>query len=563
MAVLTFSASMPEGLRLQALFSAIVDNSITYGMKAGDETASFHVTIYDSPVDVYYQGREVTPTHGEISSVLFGPHDFPWLTYSHSSGGIAFVYDNLLTFHSQGTVSAALVMAGDDQLTGSWGGDYLDGYGGNDRLDGGLGADTMDGGAGNDTYIVDHKDDRIFEANGGGYDVVWSSANFAMAPDAEIEELRAASGAYALALTGNWVRNLIVATSGNDEIDGKGGIDTLIGGAGDDLYFVDDSLDVMLESDGQGYDTVIAEASYRLADHVEVLKAAGGLSSINLLGNALPNEIVGNLGGNWIEGFDGDDRLYGDGGNDTIIGGTGQDVIFGGIGRDHLDGGEGNDTLYGDIENDVLLGSSGYDSLFGGAGNDSLAGGDGNDQLFGDVGNDTINGGSGNDHLYGGTGKNKLIGGSGNDTLYGSMHSETLQGGNDNDRLYGDAGNDSLEGGAGKDTLSGGWGKDTFIFKSALSAKINVDTISDFNVQDDTIRLDNLVFKKLGRAGTLNPEFFNIGSTSQDANDYLTYNKSKGYLTYDADGAGGGYKPVLFAKLKAGLSLTTKDFYII
>lgn len=561
MAVLTFSASMPEGLRLQALFSAIVNNTVAYGLEAGEVTASFQVTIYNSPVDVYYRGLEVAQARGEISYLRFGPGTAPWLTYTHS--GIAFVYDSLLTFHAQGALSAAVVMAGDDQLTGSWQGDYLDGYDGNDRLDGGTGADTMDGGAGNDTYIVDHKDDRIFEANGGGYDIVWSSTSFSMAPDAEIEELRAASGAYSLALGGNGFRNLIVATSGNDEIDGKGGIDTLIGGAGNDLYIVDDGLDLVLESDGEGYDTVIAESSYRLADYIEVLKAASGSSAINLLGNALSNEIVGNLGSNRIEGFDGDDRLYGDGGNDTVIGGVGQDEIFGGMGRDHLDGGDGNDTLYGDIENDVLLGSSGYDSLYGGSGNDSLAGGDGDDRLYGDVGNDTIDGGAENDRLYGGTGKNKLIGGSGHDTLYGSMHSETLQGGNDNDRLYGDAGNDLLDGGAGKDTLSGGWGKDAFIFKNAISAKTNVDTISDFNVKDDTIRIDNLVFKKLGKAGSLNPEFFNIGNRPQDSNDYLTYNKSNGYLTYDADGAGSAYKPVLFAKLKAGLSLTSKDFYII
>ena len=39
MAVLTFSASMPTGLRLQALFSAIVDNAVTYGTETGEETA--------------------------------------------------------------------------------------------------------------------------------------------------------------------------------------------------------------------------------------------------------------------------------------------------------------------------------------------------------------------------------------------------------------------------------------------------------------------------------------------------------------------------------------------
>ena len=165
MAVLTFSASMPTGLRLQALFSAIVDNAVTYGTEPGEETGSFQVTIYDSPVDVIYRGSDVAQAQGKVSSLQFGPANAPWLTYSHSNSGIAFVYNNLLTFHAQGAVSAAVVMAADDQITGSWRGDYLDGYGGNDRLDGGAGADTMDGGVGNDTYIVDHKDDRIFEAN--------------------------------------------------------------------------------------------------------------------------------------------------------------------------------------------------------------------------------------------------------------------------------------------------------------------------------------------------------------------------------------------------------------
>ena len=43
------------------------------------------------------------------------------------------------------------------------------------------GADTLDGGAGNDTYFIDNMDDRVLEALGGGYDIVWTSTNFAMA----------------------------------------------------------------------------------------------------------------------------------------------------------------------------------------------------------------------------------------------------------------------------------------------------------------------------------------------------------------------------------------------
>ncbi|MFC1457152.1 hypothetical protein ACETIH_10555 [Microvirga arabica] len=330
MAVLTLSANMPAGLRLPALFSSIVNGAITFGIEEGRNTANFQVVIYDSPVDIFYGGLFISEAQGEVSYLRVGPTNSPWLTYGGLGGGGLFTYSDLLTFHAQGAAAAAVVMAGDDHITSSWQGDYLEGYDGNDWLDAGAGADTLDGGSGNDTYIVDHKDDRIFEVVGGGYDVVWTSSNFAMAPDAEIEELRAASSAYSLALAGNGFRNLIVGTSGNDEIDGKGGVDTLIGGAGNDLYIVDDAFDVVSESDGEGYDTVIAEVSYRLADYIEALKAAGGSAFINLTGNALPNEIIGNLGANRIEGLDGNDHLYGDGGNDSIYGGNGQDMIFGG-----------------------------------------------------------------------------------------------------------------------------------------------------------------------------------------------------------------------------------------
>jgi serralysin len=354
-----------------------------------------------------------------------------------------------------------------------------------------------------------------------------TSVSFAIASDAEIEKLIAVDGTSSLSLIGSDSANLIAGTSGNDELDGKGGVDTLTGGAGDDLYIVDSPFDIVWEDIGQGHDTVLAHTSFTLNANIEVLKASGGYSAINLTGNALSNEIFGNLGANGIYGLDGDDGLYGDGGNDIIDGGVGQDVLYGGIGNDFLSGGDGNDLLYGD------------------------------------TGQDTIDGGAGHDRLYGGTESNRLLGQSGNDTLYGGMHADTLQGGDGNDRLYGDAGNDVLDGGAGKDTLSAGWGRDIFIFKNVLNAKTNVDTITDFNVKDDTIRLENSAFRKLRKTGKLKPDFLTIGSKAQDGNDYLVYNRKNGYLSYDADGSGSKYNAILFFKLKAGLAITEKDFYII
>jgi serralysin len=96
-----------------------------------------------------------------------------------------------------------------------------------------------------------------------------------------------------------------------------------------------------------------------------------------------------------------------------------------------------------------------------------------------------------------------------------------------------------------------------------LNAKTNVDTITDFNVKDDRIRLENSVFKKLRKTGKLKPDFLTIGSKAQDGNDYLVYNKKNGYLSYDADGSGSKYKAILFFKLKSGLAMAEKDFYII
>ena len=526
MAVVTFSSDMRPGLRLQDFF-ALVASEISIATASQPQTATFRVNIDQMIVDVLYGGPAVSESAGRVSQLEFRRGGAPWLTYGSLNGPVLFDYGMLASFHAQGAAAAAAVMQGDDHIMGSSHGDYLEGYAGNDRLDGGAGADTLDGGSGNDTYIVDSRDDRVFETIGGGHDVVLTSVSFAIASDAEIEELIAVDGTGSLSLIGSDSANLIAGTSGNDKLDGKGGVDTLTGGAGDDLYIVDSPFDIAWEDIGQGHDTVLADASYTLSANIEVLKASGGYSAINLTGNALSNEIFGNLGANGIYGLDGDDGLYGDGGNDIIDGGVGQDVLYGGIGNDFLSGGDGNDLLYGD------------------------------------TGQDTIDGGTGHDRLYGGTESNRLLGQSGNDTLFGGMHADTLQGGDGNDRLYGDAGNDVLDGGAGKDTLSAGWGRDIFIFKNVLNAKTNVDTITDFNVKDDTIRLENSAFKKLRKTGKLKPDFLTIGSKAQDGNDYLVYNRKNGYLSYDADGSGSKYNAILFFKLKAGLAITEKDFYII
>ncbi|MGO4572868.1 M10 family metallopeptidase C-terminal domain-containing protein, partial [Microvirga sp. 2TAF3] len=82
---------------------------------------------------------------------------------------------------------------------------------------------------------------------------------------------------------------------------------------------------------------------------------------------------------------------------------------------------------------------------------------------------------------------------------------EILKGTKGKDLLKGGSGSDKLYGGLGNDVLTGGAGKDIFVFDTKPNKKTNLDTITDFNVKDDTIWLDNAVFKKLGKGSEAKP----------------------------------------------------------
>jgi Ca2+-binding RTX toxin-like protein len=149
---------------------------------------------------------------------------------------------------------------------------------------------------------------------------------------------------------------------------------------------------------------------------------------------------------------------------------------------------------------------------------------------------------------------------------------DSFTGTNTADRLQGFSGNDKLYGRYGNDILSGGLGLDVFVFNSKLGTsetdrKLNFDSITDFNVRDDSIWLDNAVFKKLG-SGTptkpkmLNKAFFVSGDKAKDSNDYLVYNKKTGVLSYDADG-NGSKAAIEVAKFNQSPKLAYNDFFII
>ena len=186
--------------------------------------------------------------------------------------------------------------AGDDTLTG---GDE------NDTLLGGDGRDVLDGRAGSDS-----------QSGGNGNDVLYGGRGDPFGSD----------------------------------------VDTLDGGAGNDLYIIDpysfDEGATILDSGG--FDTVIAKSGvWTLAEGIENLYLEVDryydFDTALGVGNGLDNLIVGRDGHHYLS-----NDLQGGAGNDTLIGGYGDHTS-------RLSGGDGNDVLYSQGESDTLTGGAGAD----------------------------------------------------------------------------------------------------------------------------------------------------------------------------------------------------------
>jgi trimeric autotransporter adhesin len=107
------------------------------------------------------------------------------------------------------------------------------------------------------------------------------------------------------------------------------GSDILTGGNGNDLYFVDDANDLVIEDFNGGLDAINSSVRITLANNLENLILTGS-NSINGIGNNLGNAITGNTGNNLLQGLNGNDTLSGSDDNDTLDGGNGNDNLFGG-----------------------------------------------------------------------------------------------------------------------------------------------------------------------------------------------------------------------------------------
>ena len=92
----------------------------------------------------------------------------------------------------------------------------------------------------------------------------------------------------------------------------------MVGGAGNDTYFVDNAGDTVFEYVNEGTDAVFATVSYILTSNVETLVLQGG-SSLSGTGNAMNNSLYGNSG---------DNTLNGGAGADVLTGNTGKDIFM-------------------------------------------------------------------------------------------------------------------------------------------------------------------------------------------------------------------------------------------
>ena len=271
-------------------------------------------------------------------------------------------YNDVLMGHD----GANLLEGGDgaDSLKGAGGADTLRGGAGNDVLDGGLGSDTMVGGVGDDTYYVNGSSDVVTESFGQGTDLVRTSYHYTLAANVENLATNSGSGTAALMLTGNGLDNVITGNDGANTINGGAGVDQMIGNGGNDTYTVDNGFDSVVETSGDGTDTVYATVNgHTLAANVEILSLNTG-SALSGFGNGLDNELYGNALDNVLDGGDGADELSGLGGNDSFsfVASEAQgDIVY-----DF----DGNDAGVGD-----LLRFEGYGTLAEGASFTSLGAG--------------------------------------------------------------------------------------------------------------------------------------------------------------------------------------------
>jgi Ca2+-binding RTX toxin-like protein len=197
------------------------------------------------------------------------------------------------------------------------------------------------------------------------------------------------------------------------------------GGAGDDIYVVDNAGDRVIEAAGAGNDSVQSSIAFSLAGQGIEHLTLTGTAVINGTGSELANRIIGNTAANLLKGLDGADTLDGGGGADTMEGGAGDDIYVvdnagdrvieaAGAGTDFVQSSVSFSLAGQAIEHLTLTGTA----VINGTGNE-LA-----NRIRGNAAANVINGGIGDDTLIGGAGADTLTGDAGRDLFYFGAPSE-------------------------------------------------------------------------------------------------------------------------------------------
>lgn len=144
-----------------------------------------------------------------------------------------------------------------------------------------------------------------------------------------------------------------------------------------------------------------------------------------------------------------------------------------------------------------------------------------------------------------------LIGSNRADYIWGFGGNDSIDGKQGNDVIFGGDGNDFLTGNDGLDRLTGGAGDDTFYFYFYENHTNNTDVIFDFAPGNDKIQLDYFRF-----SGIVQNQLADLTT------DYLRYDQSTGELSYDRDGSGASYSPIVIAKLLGQPDLQFSDIVL-
>jgi YD repeat-containing protein len=454
--------------------------------------------------------------------------------------------------------------AGNDTLRGMDGNDSLEGDEGDDQLFGGNGADTLRGGSGSDSLSGEAGADTYLYELGDGNDTIYGQRaedvlrlGVGISPEdvgverndvhlflvvrqngIEVGRIKLdwqvgssyASGVMQVVFADGTVwdtvemkRRSLIGTDVRDRIFGYDTDDLLTGNSGDD------DLD-----GGLGNDTLTGDSGI---DNLH-----GGAGNDLLLGGGDKDLIYGDDGNDVLEGGGGDDRMWAGAGNDKIRGGLGNDEMYGNAGLDRFvyELGDGNDWVTGQRGEDtlqlgfginpadvsVLQSSSDLILVIRQAGTEAgritlanfasdaydsgvkqvvfadgtvweaakirqlpLNGTEGDDNFHGYSTNDIIKGNGGNDRIYGREGDDFIDGGAGGDWLSGENGNDTLRGGTGNDTLYGDAGADTYlyELGDGNDAINGMRSEDTLQLGAGISPA-DVAIIRGYDRLDVVIR---------------------------------------------------------------------------